>query len=169
ENGTVNALINVAGDFIVNGGTFESNATASLKINLNGTDSKYRYDDSGNRLTGLDIDVTGDYSLQSPLSTQSLNIFNGKLTLGSFNLTAKSISRAGTGYIVTNGIGSLIYKNISTDPVLLPIGISDSYTPLTIKNTGTVSDFNVRVKTGIDNALPTNPTKSVNLQWDISP
>lgn len=169
ENGTVNAVMNVSGDFIVNAGTFESNSAASVKIYLKGANSKYKYTDATNTLTTLDIDVAGNYELQSALTVRNLSIAEGKLSLGTNNLTATNITRTGSGYVVTNGAGSLTYKNVGSSVSLFPIGTASSYTPLSISNTGTVSDFIVKVKTGFDNVLPSNTTKSVNLQWDITP
>ncbi|TZF86166.1 DUF3244 domain-containing protein (plasmid) [Pedobacter sp. BS3] len=169
ENSTVNAVINVAGDFMVNGGTLESNSAVSVEINLKGADSKYQYNDATNLLTGLKIDVTGNYTLQSPLTVNNLNIADGKITLGDNTLTASTVARTGTGYIVTNGAGTLTVKSVGPTDVLFPVGTASGYNPLILSNTGTISDFAVKVKTGLDHTLPSNNSKSVNLQWDVTP
>jgi hypothetical protein len=171
ENGTVNAVLNVAGDFVVNSGTFESNSAASVKLNLKGTTGIYKYNDATTLLKNLTVDIVGNYALQSPVVSDNLTVEAGILTLGNNSLTVNSITRdnTATGYVITNGTGSLIVKNIGSTNVLIPLGTSVGYSPLSISNTGTSNDFSVSLKTGIDNTLPFNPAKSVNLQWNITP
>lgn len=171
ENGTVNAVLNIAGDFVVNSGTFESNSAASVKLNLKGTAGVYKYSDATTLLKNLTVDVVGNYTLQSPVISDNLTVEAGILTLGNNSLTVNSITRdnMATGYVITNGTGSLIVKNVGTTNTLIPLGTSVGYSPLSISNTGTSNDFSVSLKTGIDNALPFNANNSVNLQWNITP
>ena len=171
ENGTVNAVLNVSGDFMVNSGTFESNSAASVKLNLKGTTGVYKYSDATTLLKNLTVDVVGNYTLQSPVVSDNLTVEAGILTLGNNSLTVNSITRdnTATGYVLTNGTGSLIIKNIGSTNMLIPLGTSVGYSPLSISNTGTTSDFSVSLKTGIDNSLPFNPNNSVNLQWNVTP
>ncbi len=170
ENSTVNAIFNVNGDFVVNSGTFESNS-ASVKLNLKGATGNYKYNDAGNLLTDLTVDVVGNYTLQSPIASSNLTVENGVLTLGNNSLTVSSITRdnAATGYVVTSGTGSLVVKNIGSTSISVPLGTNLGYSPVTIANTGTSGDFSFSLKSGFDNPLPSNATKSVNLQWNITP
>lgn len=170
ENSTVNAIFNVNGDFVVNGGTFESNS-ASVKLNLKGATGNYKYNDAGNLLTNLTVDVVGNYTLQSPVASSNLTVENGVLTLGNNSLTVNTITRdnAATGYVITSGTGSLIVKNIGSTSVSVPLGTNLGYSPVAIANTGTSGDFSFSLKSGFDNPLPSNVTKSVNLQWNITP
>ncbi len=171
ESGTVNATFNINGDFVVNGGTFESNSATSVKLNLKGATGIYKYNDATNLLRNLTVDVIGNYTLQTPITSDNLTVETGVLTLGNNSLTVNSITRDNTttGYVITSGTGSLVVKNIGTTSVVVPLGTSVGYSPLSISNTGTIGDFSFALKTGIDNALPANATKSVNLQWNITP
>lgn len=171
ENSTVNAVINVNGDFVVNGGTFESNSAASVKLNLTAATGSYKYNDATNTLRNLTVDIVGNYTLQSPVTTNNLTVENGVLTLGNNSLTVNSITRdnAATGYVITSGTGSLVVKNIGATSTLIPLGTSVGYSPVSVSNSGTTGDFSFSLKSGIDNALPSNATKSVNLQWNITP
>ncbi|HTN19026.1 MAG TPA: pectinesterase family protein [Pelobium sp.] len=170
ENGTVDATINLSGDFTVNGGTFESNSAVSVTINLNGANSKYSYNDATNTLTNLAVGVSGDYTLQSPLNVNALALSGtGKMTLGNNTLTASSVTGGtSSAYIVTNGTGKLKIKNVGASNVVFPIGASaTSYSPVTISNAGTADNFAVNVQNTFDAALPT-PSKAVKKQWNIA-
>ena len=92
------------------------------------------------------------------------------MSLGNFTLTTSRIVGASSaGYVMFTGTGSLVLKNVGSTEVVLPLGTANGYSPVSIANTGTTSDFSVSVKSAIDNALPANSNKSVNLQWTIAP
>ena len=100
---------------------------------------------------------------------------NNKVILGSNSLTVNTLTGGNAGtYIVTNGFGSLIIKNIPTaTPTLFPIGASlTSYDPLSIKPINSV-DFAAKVKitpTATDfTGSINNFSKVVPRQWDITP
>ena len=171
ENGTVNATFNINGDFVVNNGTFEANSAASVMLNLKGANGIYKYNDANNLLTNLTVDVIGNYALQTPITSNNLTIETGILTLGNNSLTVNSVTRdnAATGYVLTSGTGNLIVKNIGATTVTIPLGTSVGYSPLSISNNGNAGDFSFSLKSGIDNPLPSNATKAVNLQWNITP
>lgn len=169
ESGTVNATFNIGKDFIVSGGTFESNSAASVTINLNGASSQYSYNDATNTLTNLAVGLSGDYTLASPLSMNTLALSGtGKITLGSYNLTVSSLTGGSpTAYIITNGTGKLKINNVGASNVTFPVGTSStSYNPVVLNNSGTVDNFSVSVQNTFDNATPDN-NKVVSKQWNI--
>jgi xylan 1,4-beta-xylosidase len=70
----------------------------------------------------------------------------GKFRLSNNNFTAATADREGTtGFVVTNGTGSLGITNVGTETVLFPLGIS-SYAPVWIINNGTIDDVSARVE-----------------------
>jgi hypothetical protein len=92
-----------------------------------------------------------------------------KVTLGSNTLTVNSITgSSNTAYVVTNGTtGGLVIKNVSTVATAFPVGPSSTvYAPAIVTN-NVARDFTVKVGTAITNAAVL--TKTVNLQWDITP
>lgn len=99
------------------------------------------------------------------------DFFLGKVAIGNNNFTLNagagiSNQSATTGYVVINGTGRLIKKQLGNSIFIMPIGLATSYTPLLITNTGTVNDISVSVKIPITNA-PFNPTKVVKLEWSV--
>ncbi|OAQ37919.1 hypothetical protein A5893_16235 [Pedobacter psychrophilus] len=170
ENGTVNGTFNIGKDFMVSGGTFESNSAATFTINLTGAASKYSYNDATNKLINLKIGLAGSYTLQSPLNTGTLALSGtGKITLGSNNLTVSTITGGSSdAYVITNGLGKLKVNNVGATNVIFPIGTSaTSYSPVTINNAGTTDNFSVSVQNTFDNAL-TDASKAVTKQWNIT-
>jgi hypothetical protein len=93
---------------------------------------------------------------------------NNKIMLGNNTLCVNAITGgSSSSYVVTNGTGGLLIKGISTTPTVFPVGPSESaYTPATITN-NVARDFTVKVGTTLTNAAAL--TKTVNLQWDITP
>jgi hypothetical protein len=92
-----------------------------------------------------------------------------KVTLGNNTLTVNSITgSSNTAYVVTNGTtGGLVIKNVSTVATPFPVGPSSTvYAPAIVTN-NVARDFTVRVGTSITNAAVL--TKTVNLQWNITP
>ncbi|MAT39452.1 MAG: hypothetical protein CL946_07590 [Ectothiorhodospiraceae bacterium] len=112
--------------------------------------------------------------------TSQLVLTNGKITLGSSNLTIgqfASISGAGSStYIVTNGTGELRMAGIGsggkTGNILFPVGSDQNeYTPIMFANSGTADQFGVRVADDVlDGGTSGNPvsTDVVDKTWFIS-
>jgi len=96
-----------------------------------------------------------------------LSLTNGKLALGSNNLTvAGSISGgSSSSYISTDGTGGL-KRNVGASDINFPVGYTDTYTPVVLNNSGTSDDFTVGVKNTFDNAPYTNEV--VTKQWTIT-
>ena len=107
-------------------------------------------------------------TLTTPVTVKSLTLVgSNKLTLGNHNLTVSSITGSSSGYVVTNGTGGLTIKNVFDYAVSFPVGPSTTaYTPVIIKN-NVARDFTVRVGTTLTN--PAALTRTVNLQWEVTP
>lgn len=90
--------------------------------------------------------------LASPLSLTSLLRFakaGSKIQLDSFDLTllaaCKTSGATNKSYVVTNGTGRLVKKNLAQTSFNFPIGASaTNYNPLIISNNGTTDDISAR-------------------------
>jgi len=80
--------------------------------------------------------ATNTYSVTLPSSLRVINeltLTSGKVTLGSYNLTAGSISGGkSNSYVVTSGTGALSLNADATSGTLFPIGTATGYAPVTI-------------------------------------
>lgn len=96
---------------------------------------------------------TDPYNLTSALSVQNIDLgTKGNIVLGNNNLFVNGSITGydATKFIITDGTGNLVLKNIGGVATKFPIGISStSYTPLTITNNGTMDDFRVRVQSAV--------------------
>ncbi len=112
----------------------------------------------------------------------SLILINGKLNLGTNNLTLGNASFASAGtatsYVSTNGTGTVIVQNVGstgkTGTVVLPVGNS-TYNPATLINAGTTDVYTVWVIDSVTNSYsgstPTGlklTTSAVNRTWIIN-
>jgi hypothetical protein len=123
---------------------------------------------ANNVLTELDV-FAENVILNSNVTINGTLYFSSSyLKTGNSNVSALSISGEGpSGYVITDGAGTLTIKNISTTSVLFPIGTSASnYTPITISN-GSGDDFSVRDHSSFTNA-PADATKAVNVEWIVN-
>lgn len=144
------------------------------------TRGNYRYvlPRSGKQVTGPDLpdnvgrltisDSTGVVSLSKHVTVDSMfTIQGGKLKLGDNNLVVAGITGGALwAYVVTDGKGILKVENVDTANVLFPVGIESSYNPVTIKNSGTVNSFSVKVDSIFANPI-SDYTKIVKRQWTI--
>lgn len=98
------------------------------------------------------------------LSNQSFQLGDNDVVIGSGgSFSGVSSSR----YIVTNGTGALTMNGVGASNKLFPVGISSTYNPVTINNTGTTDNFSVNV-TNTLNPPPLDPNKVVNRLWTIT-
>jgi hypothetical protein len=105
------------------------------------------------------VNVTGT-------SPDALYLTNGKLTLGSNNLSFANLSGGSTSsYVVTDGTGGLTRTSVGALDVTLPVG-TDTYTPVVLNNAGTADDFTAKVKNTFDYTPYTNEV--VTKQWTIT-
>lgn len=104
--------------------------------------------------------------------TNQVNLVNGKISVGSLNLTlaptATMVGYDANDYIATSGIGTL-RQTVSVSNVVFPVGAS-SYNPLTMSNAGTTDVFSVRVQNQVtcQSANPLATTAKVNRLWNVS-
>ena len=126
---------------------------------------------STSKINKLTINTTGTITLGKSITVNdSLVLKKGIVQAGDYNITvangAKITAYSSKSFIVTNGKGSLVINSIgstgTTTAVSFPVGTTvTSYTPVTVKNTGTTDAFSVRVyekmydKYGSDN-LPSS-------------
>jgi len=109
-------------------------------------------------------------NLNSPLTVNgNLDLFSGNILLGNNNLVAANaiIGASSTGFIVTNGTGSLQRNGIGTANVVFPVGRSTTtYNPVTLSNTGTVDNFSVNITSAAPSCVDANA--SVTATWNIN-
>ena len=190
---TSNGLLTPASSQIINGtGTLNGSGTVNVTRTSSGSANfNSQYTITNKILNGLTISYQGSGS-QSISShtysslvinnsygasltglvtvTDTLKLTTGKLTLDNYNLTVTGLISGGSSssYIVTNGTGTLTRNSVgSGTDFLFPVGISTSYNPVTIKNTGTTDNFTVSVKTVFDN-LPPDTSRVIKRQWIIN-
>ena len=159
ENGTVTDTLDVNGDFVVTGGTFNSNMNtgSSLLIRLTGTNKVLNYSQA--TAVNTNWEVNGSYTLASILQIPS----NG------FAVTVKgTLLTAPDKYVVTGGTARLVKNNLGAINNLFAVGPNTtSYNPVIINNAGTADNFSVNVKTTFDQPVP-DANKVVNRQWTIN-
>lgn len=115
----------------------------------------------------LTINTLGADTLKGNVTAGTLNMTAGKVFLGTNNLTATNITGGSqTAYVVTDSTGNLTRTNF-TATTLFPIGTTAYYTPATVTNSATARNFSAKVTPSV--STPTDATKIVNLQWDITP
>ncbi|NBW28743.1 MAG: hypothetical protein EBR38_09290 [Flavobacteriaceae bacterium] len=167
-SGTVGGDLSVSGNWS-NNGTFNcSNRqvvfAGSTAQTLSGT----------NTFDYLKINNSAGVTLQAstPITINSnLDLTSGKLTLGANNLTllqaATATNASSTSYIVTNSSGALVKNSVGNSATSFPVGLTSSYTPLSITNTGTSNTLSLIVSSPPSNAV-TDATKIVNLEWNVN-
>ncbi|MCK9210554.1 MAG: T9SS type A sorting domain-containing protein [Ignavibacteriaceae bacterium] len=121
------------------------------------------------------LSVSQSYGLTLDASTTvaTVDLANGKLTLGSNNLTCSdfplNVSEGDytrTTWVVTNGSGSLNYSIGASTSKVLPVGISTVYTPVTITNNN-VSTDNFSALVSSDASGSNSGADRVKLLWTI--
>jgi GH35 family endo-1,4-beta-xylanase len=89
-----------------------------------------------------------------------------KVTIGANSLTVHSISDTTlSGYVITNGSGTLTLTSVGTGENLFPVGTVSAYAPVWISNTGTLDTLSVQVEA---DSLPTPYGGRVKLRWSIA-
>ncbi|MBS1741706.1 MAG: hypothetical protein JST81_01620 [Bacteroidetes bacterium] len=114
-------------------------------------------------LTHKQLQLAGDSHLKNTSLSQESNLVLSQynLFLDDASLIADSVN-----FIVTNDTGRLI-RYASSSPVLYPVGIrSDSYTPVTVTNSGNAANVKVRVMESVTGNVP-ETEGNVNRTWLI--
>ena len=167
------ANLTVTGN-VFGGGTVIGNGVVNLNgattQNINGAAS----------FAQLEISNANNVNLNAAVNiANSLLLTSGKIVLGSNNLTlasGASITGANTNnFIQTNNVaasgGSLI-RNVGNTATAFPVG-NIRYTPVTLTNSGTATNFNVRcfesvLQSGTTGAAMSTTSK-LNKSWHITP
>ncbi len=123
--------------------------------------------------TILKLNNAAGARLATPISTRTLTLTNGCLTLDNNNLNVSHYVNGGSAlsHIVTNGTGVLRREAVGATAANFPVGVSKlSYDPITLANSGVVDTFSVRVDTTVTNP-PVNATNRNNIlkrEWNVS-
>ncbi|HTR80372.1 MAG TPA: T9SS type A sorting domain-containing protein [Bacteroidota bacterium] len=164
SGGTLGSLVdplNISGDLRV---TYTGSSPTTTGNEIPATSDK---------LADLTINNSGGVTLNSNATVNgTLILTNGKLTLGSKNLTvtttnAISVANAST-YIITNSTGAL-RQNVPTSntDVSFPVGTSLGANPAVLNNNGGQADtFSVKVVSSTSNVTDANSV--VHDQWTVS-
>ena len=93
----------------------------------------------------------------------------GNLIIGNNDFTVSNISGGSpSSFVVTNGTGKLVHRNINNSTTYLPIGAGAvSFTPVAIGNGGG-ADYGVKVAIGFTANTIANPNLAVNRTWYVS-
>ena len=123
---------------------------------------------STSSINNLIISSTQGVTLGANITVNGILTLSGSnLTLGLYNLIAASIAGgSATGYVVTDGTGSLTVNNVGASNITFPVGFSDTYTPVIINNSGTIDNFTVSINNNFD--TPPYNNNIVNKKWTIS-
>jgi hypothetical protein len=105
----------------------------------------------------------------------SLNLTSGNIFLGNNNLTignSASISNASSAsYVVTEGNGLLKINSLGTtgrtSSMIFPVGISSSYNPVILQNSGTLDNFQVGIINGVTANGSILTSNAINKTWKI--
>ncbi|MGB3467960.1 MAG: alpha-amylase domain-containing protein, partial [Cyclobacteriaceae bacterium] len=169
--------LNVHGNWIQN-----SSLPIDGKVSFSGTSVQTI---SGNpQFNDLVIDNASGVSLSSDISIAdngSLTFSDGNIILNNQSVTIGELASV-TGYSETayfqtandESSGGFLIRSVETTPVIFPVGTIDGYTPLTIVNTGTSSNFQVRVfndiyENGTTGDVVTGISNWVRKTWEITP
>jgi hypothetical protein len=169
-NVTATKLTYISSGAITGGFGFVYNASGTLVYN--GLSAQTTSDiefPSVNGPANLTINNSAGVTLHAARNISgTLTLTNGKLKLGSYDITAGALSGgSSSSYVMTNGTGGLKTNVPGTSTnVLFPVGYTDTYTPVVVNNSGTADDFTVNVKNTFDNSPYT--TQVVNKQWIIA-
>lgn len=153
---TVNGIWNSSGTFTPNGRTVTMGGSAASTITHT----------SGTAFSTLVLNNAAGASLGSAVSTGTLTLTSGTLTLGAYDLTVTGSVGSATSskYVKTNSTGQL-KQTVAGTAVSFPVGNS-AYNPITLTNTGTSDTYGIRVVDG----SPANmdATKAVLRSWVIT-
>ncbi len=168
-----NAVVTVQGDI-----NSSADITGSGKVLLKGSGNQ-NVNMNGFSIPNLEVDNTANATLTGNARVNTDLLFtNGKLILGSFNLTmatapSGTISNANASrYVVTDGSGRLIKTSLGNTAFTFPVGNSaTSFNPVSITNSGTADDISVRcLANSYTNGLTGTAfaKETVDATWDVA-
>lgn len=173
SSNTASGTLNLKGNINHTAGTINETGSAATKIKLYGTTAQTISTIGFESNSTIDIELNNSLgaSLSSNLNTLgSFTFTSGKFNLSNYNLSLGSTSSI-TGnstsmYFISNGVGSLTRKGVTTNLIEFPIGTSSYYSPVSVTNSDLTSDdFTASVVT---DATGTNSgSNRVKLLWEI--
>jgi hypothetical protein len=182
-SGNITLSSQVGGDLSVKG-----NFTQNSVFNCNEREVIF----NGNSVQSISGNFTGsnhiDYcringagiQLQTNLEVDNrLSIINGNAQIGNLNVTLGTSLLEGTAggttqsafsssnMVITNGTGKLSRQSNGVNNLLFPVGTTGNYSAILVNNTsGPDEIFQAKVDAAV--TTPSDPTKVVNRQWDLS-
>jgi hypothetical protein len=177
DNSINNILLGSGAHIVRSNGALSAAPAFPAVINIS-------YTGSGDITTGFELPAASISTLTinrtggKVILTDSVKVINAlALTSGALQLNGNNLTlAAGAGliggskqsHVVTNGAGALIRLGLN-GTALFPVGTSDSsYSPVTINNTATITDWMVSVAVGIAPAMVTS-NRALNRTWMITP
>ena len=150
NNGTFSAT---DGEVQITGNATKANSAIS------GTQSTTFYNLLINKTTnGVQLDNSVNISNQLTLTNGNIDLQNHPLTIQN---TASINGGSASSYIQTTGTGTLT-QEVGASNIVFPVG-NQSYTPVTVNNSGTTDNFDIRV----ENAVYQNGTSGNEITTDV--
>jgi hypothetical protein len=148
--------------------SFAGNINLEYYSSVTSVTTSFEMPSSLSVLNNLTISSTQGVTLGSSATVNGILTLSGSnLKLGPYNLTAGSVSGGNaSGYVVTDGSGSLTINNVGASNITFPVGFTDTFTPVVLNNSGTPDNFSVNVNDNFDNPPYNNDV--VNKKWNIS-
>jgi hypothetical protein len=176
NNGTITGT---GTSFTFGGNVSGSGSFPAAGVTLNGVSKTI-----AGTFTTLKLNAAGAFSLSGATTVTTLNlaIAGATLDLNGNNLTVTTFQQNGTAmssvsstdaFITSNGMandhsgGNLIVRAVNGSKII-PIGISGSYSPVTISNTSGY-DWWIQVQNGFSGFPATNSSSAYQNVWNISP
>jgi hypothetical protein len=180
------SVLGGAGTFtLLPGSTLESGHTYGLDSSLANTGTmrlsktaNYTFNGLAPQKTGVLLpDTVNNLTISDTLGVRlsskttvngTLTLAAGKLSLGSKNLAAVTISGVSSSkYIATDSGGTVTRYGVGAVQTLFPVGTAAAYSPLWITNSGTVDTFAVAVAPDSVGGTRSGNGR-VKLKWDIT-
>lgn len=120
----------------------------------------------------ITLDNFAGLTLNASITDSSLTFVNGKLTLGSNDLTMTSFgsifNASASNYVITDGTGKFI-QTVGTrgGAFIFPVGTTTSYNPVTLMGTTGTDVFSARVIASVSPSTD-NDAYAVQRTWDIA-
>jgi PKD repeat protein len=147
----------------------------AVLVTLNGTTEQLLTNNGrlsfGDSTTILRINNAAGARLTTPISTRTLTLTNGCVTLDNNDLNITHYMNGGStlSHIVTNGTGVLRRESVGATAINFPVGVSKlSYDPVLLTNSGTIDTFSVRIDTVLTNPPAANRNNILKREWNIS-
>ncbi len=123
----------------------------------------------------LTINNSGGVTLASSTTANTFTLTSGKLTLSTFNLTTSAITgsssvgnfnSSNSNYVDASNSGRLAFVGMTNATTVLPIGTSNSFTPITFSGTSAGSPT-ITVGMGTASNLGATQADLLALQWYV--